>query len=73
MSLVGFEKEVELSYDNGKKDGYLNFEDEGDTVVFVGTSGDVGSEGAITVEANVPKKDMIEFLEKTLQMLKSED
>ncbi len=73
MSLTGFEKEVELSYNDGKKDGYLIFEDTGDMVVFVGTSGYVGSEWATSIEANVPKNDMIEFLEKTLEMLKSEE
>ena len=75
-------KEVEFTFDNGELEGFINFEDSRDSEGEVLLNLDFHKsftfgEDAVTVveveDLKMPKQGLIEFLEKTLEMLKEEE
>lgn len=76
MTVVRFEEEVEVTFDNGEVKGYINLEKEEDDFVLLNldfSGSDTTYEDAETLievlDLKIPKKDLIEFLQKSLDML----
>ena len=75
-------KEVEFTFDNGELEGYINLEEPRDSEEEVLLNLDFhksftfGEDADTLVEVEdlkIPKQGLIEFLEKTLEMLKEEE
>lgn len=65
-----YEKEVELTFDNGRESGYINFELNDKSLVLTSTQkyGFVGEE--IQIVQTIDHEDGITLLEEALSMLK---
>jgi hypothetical protein len=74
VTVTIYNNEVELSFDNSTESGYLNFETNGVRGEMVNFDFSVGKSDSEYVDvehsSSLDKQELIEFLEKSLEILK---